>query len=126
LDIEKISPLVIYDNACHLCIKFAEAVNFLARGKISLVGHYTELGEKLREKYLGPDATEMFWFIDGRNAFGGRSALLPLLCEIIFSKRKTPHQTISEESCKVGCKAPKAVFVRSASLLTHSKKMKIR
>lgn len=124
-NIQEIAPIVIYDNACHLCIKFANSVNFLARGKISLIGHYSEIGEKLGKEYLDSRATEMFWFIDGKNAYGGRSALLPLIHEILFSKRKAPKQTNIEEVCNVGCKAPKAVFVRSASLLTHSRKIKI-
>ncbi len=118
-------PIVIYDNACHLCIKFANSVNFLARGKIALIGHYSEIGEKIRKEHLDSKATEMFWFIDGKNAYGGRAALLPLIREILFSKRSAPKQTWIEETCDVGCKAPKAVFVRSASLLTHSRKIKI-
>jgi len=125
LNIQEIVPIVIYDNACHLCVKFANAVNFLARGKIALVGHYTEMGEKLRKEYLDSSATEMFWYIDGKNAYGGRSTLFPLLFEILFSKKKALLQTSVEEACNVGCKAPKAVFVRSASLLTHSRKIKI-
>ena len=122
---QEIVPIVIYDNACHLCIKFANSVNFLTRGRITLVGHYTEMGEKLRKKYLDSSATDMFWFIDGKNAYGGRSALLPLMRGIIFSKRNTSSQNVVEKSCNVGCTAPNAVFVRSASLLTHSRKIKI-
>ncbi len=118
-------PVVIYDNACHLCIKFANSVNFLGRGKIALVGHYTEMGEKIRKEYLDSNATEMFWFIDGKNAYGGRSALFPLVREILFSKRKVPIQASADRACNVGCKTPKAVFVRSTSLLTHSRKIKI-
>lgn len=125
MEIQQISPVVIYDNACHLCAKFASAVNFFARGKISLVGHYSEKGEELRKKYLDSSATEMFWFIDEKNAYGGRAALLPLIWEILFSKRRTQGQTIVEETCDARCKSPNAVFVRSASLLTHSKKIKI-
>ncbi len=125
MNIQKITPIVIYDNVCHLCIKFANIVNFLARGKISLVGHYTELGKELRSEYLDTTATEMFWFIDGKNAYGGRSALYPLMKEILFSKKNAPIQTIVERACNVECKTPKAVFVRSASLLTHSRKIKI-
>jgi len=125
LNIQEISPIIIYDNACHLCIKFANTVNFLARGKIALVGHYTEMGEKLKKECLDSSATDMFWFVDGKIAYGGRSALFPLFCEILFSKRKASLQTSVKESCNIGCKAPKAVFVRSASLLTNSRKIKI-
>jgi predicted DCC family thiol-disulfide oxidoreductase YuxK len=125
LDIQEIVPIVIYDNACHLCAKFANTVNFLARGKIALVGHYTKMGEKLRKEYLDTSATEMFWFIDGKNAYGGRSALFPLFCEILFPKRKAPVQTSVQKLCNAECKSPNAVFVRSASLLTHSRKIRI-
>ena len=122
---QEMTPIVIYDNACHLCIKFANSVNFLARGRITLIGHYTEMGEKLKKEYLDSSATDMFWFIDGKNAFGGRSALLPLLRGILFSKKNISLQPDEEKSCTVGCKSPNAVFLRSASLLTHSKKIKI-
>ena len=125
MELESIAPIVIYDNACYLCIKFASYVDCLARGKISLVGHYSELGEKLRKEYLDSTATEMFWFIDEKNAYGGRSALIPLAKEILFSKKNSPIQTSVERACDVGCKAPKSVFVRSAGLLTHSRKIKI-
>jgi len=45
--------------------------------------------------------------------------------KFFFLKEKALLQTSVEKSCNAGCKAPKAVFVRSASLLTHSRKIKI-
>ena len=126
MNIEGMIPLVIYDNECHLCIKFAQGVNFLSRGKIRLVGHYTTMGKKLRDEFLEPQATEMFWFIDGENAYGGRAALLPLFLAILKGKRNISIQKTVDETCDVGCKAPKAVFVRSASLLTNSRKIKLK
>ncbi len=125
MELDKITPIVIYDNACHLCVKFASVVNFLARGKIGLIGHYTQMGEQIRKEYLDSSATEMFWFIDKKNAYGGRSALFPLICKILFLKGKSTITNSISESCEAGCKAPKAVFVRSASLLTHSRKIKL-
>lgn len=118
-------PLVIYDNQCYLCTKFAKAVNFLARGKLLLVGHYTELGEKLRGQILDSSALEMFWFVDGKTAFGGRAALVPLISAIIQSKGSGNKEFENNEACDVECKNVKAVFVRSASLLTNSKKLAI-
>lgn len=118
-------PLVIYDNQCYLCTKFAKAVNFLARGKLLLVGHYTELGEKLREQVLDSSALEMFWFVDGKTAFGGRAALVPLISAIIQSKGSVNNGFEYDEACNMECKNTKAVFVRSASLLTNSKKLAI-
>ena len=118
-------PLVIYDNQCYLCTKFAKAVNFLARGKLLLVGHYTELGEKLRGQILDSSALEMFWFVDGKTAFGGRAALVPLVSAIIQSKGSGNKEFENNEACNMECKNAKAVFVRSASLLTNSKKLVI-
>lgn len=118
------APLVLYDDKCYLCIKFARLVNFLARGKLYLAGHYTELGQKIGRQFLGPNATDMFWFIDSKIAYGGRAALVPLFFSIIFSKRKHTQLTYGE-SCQTQCKTVKAVFLRSASLLLNSKKIPI-
>lgn len=125
MELDKMTPLVIYDNQCYLCTKFAGAVNFLARGKLLLVGHYTELGEKLRTQILDSSALEMFWFVDGKTAFGGRAALLPLMSAIIHSKGTGSAKFEGVNSCDAGCKTAKAVFLRSASLLSNSKKIPI-
>ena len=125
MELEKMVPLVMYDDQCYLCIKFAKFVNFLARGKLLLVGHYSPLGEKLRKSILDSSALEMFWLIDGKTAFGGRAALIPLF-KTIFSGNLDKNQKIDiEESCNAECKTTKAVFVRSASLLTNSKKISL-
>ncbi len=125
MDLKGIIPIVVYDDQCYLCVKFAKVVNFFGRGKFSLVGHYTTFGEKLRNEILDSSALEMFWFIDGKTAYGGRAALVPLF-RAIFStkKRKTSHSPV-EESCDTKCKTPKAVFLRSASLLSNSKKIEL-
>lgn len=125
MEIDKLIPLVIYDNQCYLCTKFARIVNFLARGKLLLIGHYTELGEKLRIQILDSSALEMFWFVDGKTAFGGRAALIPLLSAIIHSKGVGNGKFEYMEACDMGCKTAKAVFLRSASLLSNSKKIPI-
>ena len=125
MDLKGIVPLVLYDDQCYLCIKFAKVVNFLARKKLSLVGHYSSFGEKLRSETLDSSALEMFWFIDGEMAYGGRAALVPLFKSILFSKSKKESFTRVEESCDAGCRTAKAVFIRSASLLSNSKKIKL-
>ena len=126
MEIQEISPVVIYDNACHLCAKFASTVNFFARGKIALVGHYSELGEKIRAEILDSSALEMFWFIDDKTAYGGRAALAPLFKEIFSSKPKKNGKMEMQYSCDVGCKTTKSVFIRSASLLSNSKKISLK
>ena len=122
MDLEKLVPLVLYDNKCYLCIKFAKVINFLAKGRLLLVGHYTDLGKKLRDEVLDSSALSMFWFIDEKTAYGGRAALLPLFCAMISAKGNSESISV-QESCDIGCKDTKAVFLRSASLVSNSKKI---
>ena len=125
MDLKKMLPLVIYDNECYLCVQFAKFVNFLAKGRLRFVGHYTDFGKQIRENALDSNALEMFWFIDSNTAYGGRAALGPLLTAIFNVSKKKIQNRIVEDSCELGCKSPSAVFFRSASLLTNSKKIKI-
>ena len=119
------APIVLYDDQCYLCIKFAKFVNFLGRGKLQLVGHYSSLGEKLRSELLDSSALEMFWLIDKKTAYGGRAALAPLLKVVLFSKKKNHEQLKIQEMCDSECKTVKAVFIRSASLITNSRKINL-
>ena len=125
MDLKEMTPLVIYDNECYLCVQFAKFVNFLAKGRLHFVGHYTDFGKKIRDNTLDSNALEMFWFIDSNTAYGGRAALGPLLTAIFNVSKKKMQNRIVEDSCELGCKSPSAVFFRSASLLTNSKKIKI-
>jgi len=121
MEIKENIPIVLFDNQCYLCIKFANIVNFFARGKITMVGHYSEFGGKIRKIILDESALEMFWFINQKRAYGGRAALFPLIKLILSEKiKKVPMSKINDE-CQQDCKTIKAVFVRSASLITSSK-----
>lgn len=125
MDLSKLVPLVIYDNNCYLCIKFARIIEALSRDKLNLVGHYSSLGEKLREKVLDEEALNMFWLIDGKVAYGGRAAILPLI-KIIIAGNKKHKSKLVDDVCQTNCKSPKAVFIRSASLLSNSRKIKLQ
>lgn len=125
MELQNLVPLVIYDDQCYLCIKFAKVVNFLARGNLRLIGHYSTLGKQLRRSILDSDALEMFWFINRETAYGGRAALLPLFNAIMHVNGKNQQFSIQED-CDSGCKNSKAIFLRSASLLTKSKKIRIK
>ena len=125
MELEKAVPLVIYDNECYLCVQFARFVNFLAKGRLRLVGHYTDFGKQIRDSTLDSSALEMFWFIDNKIAYGGRAALGPLFSAILNCNEKNLQNQIIQDSCNIDCKSTKAVFFRSASLLTSSKKIKI-
>ena len=125
MELEKIIPLVLYDNECYLCTKFAKAISKLSQNKILIVGHYTTIGEEIRKDILDASALDMFWFIDAKMAYGGRAAIFPLIKTIILPGAKNYSFQSIMESCDAECKTIKAVFVRSASLFTNSKKIKI-
>jgi len=118
-------PLMIYDDKCYVCIKFAKLMNFIAKGKLRMIGHYTKFGKTIREEILEEDALEMFWFIDKETAYGGRAAIIPLLSAILRVHGKKFNEMSIQESCDIGCKDSLAVFFRSASLITHSRKINI-
>ena len=53
----------------------------------------------------------------------------PLFSAILHVNGKNiskENSCIVEDSCTLGCKSPKAVFFRSTSLLTHSKRINLR
>jgi len=125
MEIKENVPIVVYDNQCYLCVKFARFVEFFARGKMTMVGHYSDFGIKIRNEILDESALDMFWFIDKKRAYGGRAALLPLV-KSIFSKKTKNRSTMKiDENCQQDCKTVKAVFLRSSSLLTNSRKIEL-
>ncbi len=126
MDLMQMAPLVIYDDRCYLCVRFARIVSTLGRGRLMTIGHYSRTGEDLRKRILDSSALEMFWFVDGKTAFGGRAALLPLLRAVMFSKKARREAARPDGSCKSECKNVRAVFFRSASLLSNSRTVRIR
>jgi len=123
MEIKENIPIVVFDNQCYLCVKFAKFVDFLARGKITMTGHYSDFGTKIRDEILDESALDMFWFIDEKRAYGGRAALFPLVKSIFSKKIQSSSTLMVDENCQQDCKTVKAVFIRSSSLLTNSKKI---
>ena len=126
MDIKENTPIVVYDDQCYLCTKFAKIVNFLARGNLTIIGHYSNRGEEIRNQILGESALDMFWLIDEKNAYGGRAALFPLIRSIITSKKKKSNEMKFDSNCEQECKTVKSVFLRSASLLSNSKTIELK
>ena len=125
MDFQDSLPLMIYDDKCYVCIKFAKLMNFFAKGQLRMIVHYTEFVGNIRKEILEDDALEMFWFIDKETAYGGRAAIIPLLSAILRVHGKKFNEMSIQESCDIGCKGSLAVFFRSASLITHSRKINI-
>lgn len=51
-------PIVIYDNLCTSCTSYAKYVDRLAKGRITMVGHYTLEGENLKKKFSQRDTKD--------------------------------------------------------------------
>ncbi|MGD8299716.1 MAG: hypothetical protein PVG77_03305 [Nitrosopumilaceae archaeon] len=126
MNIQENIPIVLYDDQCYLCTKFAKVVNFLSKGKLAIIGHYSNQGVQIRNQFLDGSALEMFWIIDEKMAYGGRAAIFPLIHSILRSKKKRSSEIKFENNCTQECKTVKSVFIRSASLLSNSKKIKLK
>lgn len=128
MDLQSFMPIVIYDDKCYLCSKFAKVVGIFARKKLLIVGHYTDLGMKIKSEIFaeGYDPTRMFWFVDNKTAYGGRSALFPLILAIMTGKTKFHTINDIQTSCSAECKTPKAVFLRTKSLFSNSEKIPLK
>ncbi len=128
MNIQNRIPVMIYDDKCYLCAKFAEIISLFARGRLLIVGHYSDFGMKFKSEIFPQnyDSTKMFWFVDNKTAYGGRAALIPLISSILTSKIKPSVQWDIQSSCSTECKTPKAVFLRSKSLFTNSEKILLK
>jgi hypothetical protein len=85
-------PLLIYDDRCSSCRKFALWARRLSGGWIRLAGHYYSPEASKVKKSIFPDdydPTQMFWLINQKGAFGARSGLIEVFKEIIRGLIKT-------------------------------------
>lgn len=117
-------PVLIYDNLCTSCTKYAQHVHCIVRGKITILGHYTIKGKEFTQKIFpeGYEGTDMSWFVTESIAYGGRKGLIQLI-KYVFSKKEgvypTNHFDISE--CTTDCRTMKGLTIRSCSILTEGK-----
>lgn len=84
-------PLLIYDDKCTSCMKFAKAAKIISRGRIHIVGHYYSKEAIEAKKIIFPvdyDPTNMFWLITKKGAYGARSGLVQVAKEIIIGLLK--------------------------------------
>lgn len=128
MNIINLFPLVIYDDKCYLCSKFAGVVHTFARDKILIVGHYSDAGMKIKSEIFehSYDSTRMFWFITKKTAYGGRAAILPLFFNILTGRSRNHLDYDSSSSCSQDCKTPQAFFMRTKSLFSNSKKIALK
>lgn len=128
MSIRDLAPLVIYDDKCYLCSKFASIVHIFSKDKILIVGHYSDLGTDIKSEIFKQDydSTKMFWFITKKTAYGGRAAILPLLQSILTSKSRTKLEYTPSPNCTQDCRTSRAFFTRTKSLLSNSEKIPLK
>jgi hypothetical protein len=120
-------PLLIYDDKCYSCAKFAKAASMLSRGWIRVAGHhYSQEAKEAKEAVFPPgyDATKMFWLINRSGAYGARSGLPQVAREIIVGMFRSRKKSEVMESCEYGgtsmsCYTPTNVLKRLARMLSH-------
>jgi hypothetical protein len=133
-------PLLIYDDKCTSCEKFAKAVAKISRGWIRIAGHYYSQDAIDLKKMIFPinyDPTEMFWLINKKGAFGARAGLFQVIKEIIIGnfKKKLKDRHIENFNnknlvvkCnyqnKESCMSTKNTINRIINMLKNSKKVK--
>jgi hypothetical protein len=124
-------PLLIYDDKCYSCARFARTASTLSRGWIRIAGHYySEDAKKAKEMIFPPgyDSTKMFWLVNRNGAYGARSGLLPAAHEIItglFRGRETKEIVAACEydGTSMSCYTPTNVFRRLATMLGHGARL---
>jgi hypothetical protein len=122
-------PLLIYDDKCYSCTRFAQSVNRLSRGWIRIAGHYYSQEAAEAKAMIFPqgfDPTNMFWLINRHGAFGARSGLPRVIKEIAVGILGAPSSTRYPDAAPAcGCQTDMSCFTstnmlkRICRLLSH-------
>jgi predicted DCC family thiol-disulfide oxidoreductase YuxK len=125
VEIKDLLPLMIYDDSCYYCSKFANIVKTLARKRILIIGQYSKIGMEIKSEIFPKnyEATRMFWFINDKIAYGGRAGILPLLLFILKGKRLRPILRDVPLTDGTNCKTPETFFSRIITLLSNSERI---
>ena len=127
-------PLLIYDDRCFFCSIFASTARRLSKGWIDIIGHYSKEGNDLKSKIFSNqfDPNTMFWLLNGKDAFGGRTALIPLTLEILrgffASKDELDSKQISRITCmntEISCTDPLDLFTRTIGLMRSGRRLRL-
>jgi thioredoxin-related protein len=128
VEIRDLLPLMIYDDSCYYCSKFANIIKTFARGRILLVGQYSKIGLEIKSEIFPKnyDATRMFWFINDKIAYGGRAGILPMLVFILKGKRVQSLPRDLPLTYGNDCNTPEAFFMRIKTLLSNSERIVLK
>jgi hypothetical protein len=126
-------PILLFDNKCFACTKFAKIVNRLSRGWIQIIGHYDNDVLELRNEIFHDfyDPTQMFWMIHKGYAYGSRAGLVRVVTElcISLSKKRYPlTKNYDVEICDYSSKTNPScsILKRIVNLIKISENMKVK
>jgi hypothetical protein len=133
-------PLLIYDDKCSSCTKFARAASMLSRQWIRIAGHYYSKEAMDIKKMIFPsyyDPTKMFWLINKKAAYGARAGLFQVVKEIFvgnyksilgksYTKTSLSHENVVCSYLDGGsCTSTKASVLRMIQMIKSSKVFRI-
>lgn len=117
--------LLLYDNRCYYCSRFAYIAVRLSANRLTPIGLYSKEGDELIALFpKSVDPYGMFWIIDGSYAYGGLYALLKLLKVITLNLPRLIHAQRNDYAGVCLCKGECGLAARIYSLL--SKRGKVR
>lgn len=126
-------PILIYDNLCTSCTFYAKIIDRLLMGRITIIGHYTNDGQDLKKTIFPSNynGLDMSWFVTKKVAYGGREGLKQLIkylvsTAIIPNKLHYEKNNFDLNQCTTDCRTVKGVMIRSCSILTNGKIIKIK
>ena len=80
-------PVLIYDNYCSSCSKFAKIIYHLSKKRIEILGHFDiERSTKLKKLVFSnysKDPTRMFWYVKKDKADASRKGLFYVILDLI-------------------------------------------
>ena len=125
MEIRDLFPLMIYDDSCYYCSKFANIIKTFARKRILIIGQYSKVGMEIKSEIFPKnfDATRMFWFINDKIAYGGRAGILPLFFFILKGKSAKLLPKDAPLIDGTDCKTPEAFVMRIKTLLSNSERI---
>ncbi len=119
-------PILIFDNRCILCSNFAIRVRSLSKYRIKIIGHFDKNHDIKSIFPKGYDPTSMFWLITDSGIWGGRSAIIPLIREIIYgifygNRNRLTDSSYSNTCYDDSCDSLSEIIKRIISVFQNSK-----
>ncbi len=115
--------ILLYNDRCAICYRMARMAWRMTRGRIKILGMFSEKAAGYREEILGilggkeEIYSSMPWLIDGKRIRGGISILPPIILEALISIAR-PGKNSFTDPMPLGCE-PEIADRSPISRITH-------